>query len=164
MAQSVTDPYLVAEELLGSPDGAVVKLGSAGGSSGAARPAVRLTVRTGTTIVAGNTAELTLTLTGAVFAEAVGPTMLDLRNATDGDATGLATSVVSGGAVDDGSVTFLVEATADIEAGSKLSFWVPDLRVVPTITGHHHGLAAKCGPGRGHRGVAGSEKGRAGSR
>ena len=44
LAQTVTARYLVAEELLGSAEGTVVKLGSAGGTTGAARPAVRLTV------------------------------------------------------------------------------------------------------------------------
>ena len=136
MAQTVTDRYLVAEELLGSAEGTVIKLGSAGGTTGAARPAVRLAVPAGG-IESDNTAEITFTLTGAVFAQNVGAATLDLRtDAADTEAdAGFAAEVISGGATGDGSVTFLAEATADLTAASLVSFWVPDLRVTPTQVG-----------------------------
>ena len=136
MAQTVSDPYLVAAELLGSAEGTVVKLGSAGGTGAAARPAIRLAIPAGG-VEEDNTAEITFTLTGAVFGQNVGAATLDLRD-TLTDATGnpeLSTEVMSGGSTGDGSVTFLVEATGDIDAGELISFWLPDLRVLPTTIG-----------------------------
>ena len=161
LTQSVTDPYTVAAELLGSADGTVVQLGSAGGSA-APRPAVRLTLTNGNTfddqgtadpsddtnvdivasVVPDNTAELTFTLSGAVFAQNVGGSTLDLRDAaTAGDPTAvvnaLSAEVISGGNTGDGSVTFLIEVTGatGIATGQRISFWVPDLRVTPTTIG-----------------------------
>ena len=136
MAQTVTDPYLVAAELLGSADGTVVKLSGAGGTNAVARPAVRLAVPAGG-IAGDNTAEITFTLSGAVFGQNVGSATLDLRaDAADTTAdAGLSAEVVSGGATGDGSVTFLVEATANLTAGALISFWVPDLNVTPTAIG-----------------------------
>lgn len=139
LAQSVTGAYLVAEELLGSADGTVIRLGSAGGTNTAARPAVRLTIPDTYTIPEGNEAEVTFTLTGAVFAQNVGASTLDLR-ASGSDhpgtvAAGLSTEVVEGGAVGDSSVTFLMEATGEIATNTRISFWVPDIRVTPTAIG-----------------------------
>lgn len=141
MQQTAADPYRVAEELLGSAEGTVIKLGSAGGTSTAAapkaaRPVVRLTVPAGTSIVEGNTAEVTFALTGARFAQNVGSSVLDLR-ASDGAtaAAGLSTEVIAGGSTADSTVTFLMEATGDIAAGNHISFWVPDLRVTPAAIG-----------------------------
>ena len=160
LTQSVTDPYTVAAELLGSADGTVVQLGSAGGSA-APRPAVRLTLTNGNTfndqgntdpsddtntpivasVVPDNTAELTFTLSGAVFAQNVGGSTLDLRAAesvgTDAVVNALSAEVISGGNTGDGSVTFLIEVTGatGIATGQRISFWVPDLRVTPTTIG-----------------------------
>ena len=159
LTQSVTDPYFVAAELLGSPDGTVVQLGSAGGTGTAPRPAIRLTLTNGNdhndngtpadltddtntpipaVVVSENTAEITFNMTGAVFAQNVGAGTLDLRQDSgtgDGAVASLSTEVISGGAVGDSSVTFLVEATANITSGQRISFWVPDLRVSPTTIG-----------------------------
>ena len=160
LVQSVTNPYTVAAELLGSADGTVVQLGSAAvtATTGtASRPAVRLTLTDGAqadgtaitaAVIADNTAEVTFTLTGAVFAQNVGGSTLDLRaalpaspSADDLVAPGaavatLSTEVIAGGAVGDGSVTFLIETTgAGIASGQRISFWVPDLRVTPTTVG-----------------------------
>lgn len=163
LTQSVTNPYLVAAELLGSADGTVVQLGSAAvaaSTTTAQRPAVRLTLTDGNvfddqgdtdpsndtntavtaSVVPGNTAELTFTLSGAVFAQNVGGSTLDLRDATDGVLNLLSAEVIGGGAAGDGSVTFLIEAsgaaaTDVITSGSRISFWVPDLRVTPTTIG-----------------------------
>ena len=141
MPQTVADPYLVAEELLGSSEGTVIKLGSAGGTSTAnapkaARPVVRLTVPAGTSVVEGNTAEATFALTGAVFGQNVGASALDLRgsNGTD-SADGLLTEVVAGGSIGDGTITFRMQATGNIAAENIISFWVPDLRVTPATIG-----------------------------
>ena len=136
MAQTVTDKYLVAEELFGSADGTVVKLGSSGAATGAARPAVRLAVPDGG-IASDNTAEISFELTGAVFGQNVGSATLDLRAtaASTDAAQGLSAEVISGGATGDGSVTFLVEATQGLTAGQLISFWVPDLSVTPVTFG-----------------------------
>ena len=153
LTQGVTGMYTVAAELLGSADGTVVQLGSAGGSA-APRPAVRLTLTNGNTydatadtntpivasVVPDNTAELTFTLSGAVFAQNVGGSTLDLRQPVatgDGVVNALSAEVISGGATGDGSVTFLIEVTGDtgIATGQRISFWVPDLRVTPTTIG-----------------------------
>lgn len=140
MAQTVTDRYLVAEELLGSA-GTVVELsnGAAPGSTGtttAVRPAVRLAVPAAG-IAAGNRAEFTYQLSGASFAQNVGPSTIDLRaDATAGTVTaGLSAERVAGGRPGDSSVTFLVQAEADIAAAQLVSFWLPDLRVTPTTIG-----------------------------
>ena len=156
LAQSVSGLYTVAAELLGSADGTVVQLGSAGGNNAAVRPAVRLTLTNGAqadgtavtaSVPADNTAEVTFTLSGAVFAQNVGGSTLDLRSALSGSPTdaeiaggdlvnALSAEVINGGAVGDGSVTFLIEATgAGIATGQRISFWVPDLRVTPTTVG-----------------------------
>ena len=145
LVQSVTDPYFVAAELMGSADGTVVQLGSAGGSA-APRPAVRLTLTDGAdaqgtavtaSVVADNTAEVTFTLSGAVFAQNVGGSTLDLRAADDAVVNALSAEVIEGGAVGDGSVTFLIESTGatGVASGQRISFWVPDLRVTPTTIG-----------------------------
>ena len=136
MAQTATNPYLVAEELLGSADGTVVQLGDAGGSTGAPQPAIRLKVPAGG-IAADNTAEITFSLTGAVFGENVGGRTLDLRDtltATDAH-PGLSAEVISGGNLGDSSITFLAEATAAIDANEYVTFWLPDLRVTPAVIG-----------------------------
>ena len=135
MAQSVEDRYIIAQELLGSADGTLVKLGSAGGGNGAAdRPQVRLTVPRDTSVEAGNTAEITYTLTGASFAQGVGGRTLDLRG-DRGVVAGLAAEVIGGGNPGDTSVTFEVEATASIAAGNHVTFSVPDLNVTPSTIG-----------------------------
>lgn len=164
LTQSVTNPYVVAAELLGSADGTVVQLGSAAvtpATGTASRPAVRLTLTDGNTysdnntpadtsddtntpivasIVPGNTAELTFTLSGAVFAQNVGGSTLDLREVaatSDAVVNRLSAEVINGGAAGDSSVTFLIESTSDtaIATGQRISFWVPDLRVTPTTIG-----------------------------
>ena len=142
LTQSVGNAYLVAEELLGSADGTVIKLSSAAETAtagSAAQPVVKLTVGTGTTTSGGveqdNTAEVTFNLTGAAFAQNVGSSALDLRNSGGTAITGLATEVISGGATGDASVTFLIEATQDIGTTNYLAFWVPDLSVTPTTVG-----------------------------
>jgi len=152
LMQSVdaADVYVVAAELLGSADGTVVQLGS--GDVGTSttvgqRPAVRLTLTDGAqadgnaisaSIVAENTAEITFTLSGAVFAQNVGGSTLDVRtSATDDTVVSvMSAEVIAGGATGDDSVTFLVEVTgAGIASGNRISFWVPDLRVTPTTIG-----------------------------
>ena len=145
LAQTVYEPYLVAEELLGSADGSVVKLGSAGGSNAAERPLVRLTVPEGI-IVAGNAAELTFTLTGAVFGQGVGASLLDLHDGEGESVEGLSTEVTLGGAIGDDFVKFLIEATGDgIASGAgdggerAIVFKVPDLKVTPVIVGYVSG-------------------------
>ena len=139
LTQSVESAYLVAEELLGSADGTVIKLSSAGSTNAAPQPLVKLTVGQGTSSSSGieedNTAELTFTLSGAVFGQNVGSSTLELRNASDAQIAGLATEVMSGGNTGDGSVTFLIEATADIDNDNALTFKVPDLNVTPTTVG-----------------------------
>ena len=163
LVQSVTDPYTVAAELLGSADGTVVQLGSAAvtpATGTATRPAVRLTLTNGNvfddqgdddatndtntpvvaSIVPGNTAELTFTLSGAVFAQNVGGSTLDLREVaatSNAVVNRLSAEVINGGAAGDSSVTFLIESTSDtaIATGQRISFWVPDLRVTPTTIG-----------------------------
>ena len=137
LTQSVANAYLVAEELLGSADGTVIKLSSAATTATAgtaAQPAVKLTVG-GQGVEADNTAEVTFNLTGAAFGQNVGSSTLDLRNSDGSSSTGLATEVISGGATGDASVTFLIEATSTINADQYLAFWVPDLSVTPTTVG-----------------------------
>ncbi len=147
LTQSVTNPYFVAAELLGSADGSVVQLGSAGGTDDAPRPAVRLTLNNGADrdggavnaqIPESNTAQIKFDLVGAVFGQNVGAGTLDLRQpASTGDNTvnALSAEVVEGGSTGDSTVTFMVEATDNITAGHRISFWVPDLRVSPTVIG-----------------------------
>lgn len=133
LMQTVGDKYTVAEELLGSADGTVVKLSggaAAAAADTAARPSVRLTVG-GATIAEGNEASVSFSLSGAVFGQNVGASTLDLRDSGGAQIAGLATKVTSGGAIGDGSVTFLVEATGTIAATNYLAFWLPDLQVKP---------------------------------
>jgi len=147
LKQTVTDPYFVATELLGSADGSVIQLSSAGGTGAAPRPAVRLTLQDGSNaggqvitavVPSENTAEITFNLVGAVFGQNVGSGTLDLRNVSDdATASGLVTDVIRGGKEGDSSVTFMVEVTATqgINKNHRISFWVPDLRVSPAIIG-----------------------------
>ena len=137
LTQSVDNAYLVAEELMGSPDGTVIKLSSAAetaAAGSAAQPVVKLTVGA-QAIASENTAELTFTLSGAVFGQNVGSSTLDLRDSSGDETSGLATEVLSGGNTGDGSVTFLIEASGGIGTGNYLAFWVPDLSVTPTTVG-----------------------------
>lgn len=143
MAQTVTDRYLVAEELLGSADGTVVELsnGVNPGVAGttAVRPAVRLAVPAGG-IAAENTAEITFVLNGATFAQTVGASTIDFRDDATAGAASTSARVsaerISGGGQGDSSVTFLVEAETALTAAGLVSFWLPDLRVSPTVVGH----------------------------
>ncbi len=104
-------------------------------AEGQQRPFVGLNVDTAT-ITPGNVAEITFTLAGATFEQPATAGNLDRRgDSCSGEAGGnLRTSVMSGGARGDTSVTFRAEITGDegLTADQAVCFWVPDLSVTLT--------------------------------
>ena len=102
-------------------------------AAGDQRPYVGLNVD-GAAIGAGSVAEITFTLDGATFEQTVGPSHLDQRQTGDCSGArvdGLASSVASGGARGESSVTFRAEVRdaggAGLAVGQSVCFWLPDL-------------------------------------
>ena len=138
LAQTASDPYVIAEELLGSDDGTVVRLSSGRGGDGAAeRPSLRLT--TDFKIAAGNQAYLTYTLTGAVFARQVFPQDLLLLDGSGSQTAGLVSRIHDLGDEGTATVSIWVAAREDIGVNETISFLVPDLLVSPETIGYDNG-------------------------
>lgn len=136
LRQSTSAAPMVALEYFGASAGREIQ--SAGfdvddnpaDRTAAVRPYVALQTDTGADISQGNVAEITYTLTGATFSQSVSPANLDKRTACTAAVAegGLSVSVVRGGARDDSSVTFRVEATGALTSASQICFWVPNVQ------------------------------------